>query len=139
MRPIEGTTEMIAAMKPVLLPGDFVFCSTRDDGIKAQAFAVATAFFNEDEGASFILPSDKAERFGFPTDLKMRQITLSVLSSLEGIGLTAAVSGALTRRGIPCNIVSATHHDHVFVPSDMADDAVKTLIDVQDNRAPSVG
>jgi len=50
MGPIKQTMEMIAEMKPLLLPGEFVFCSTQDDGIKAEAFAVARASFIQDEG-----------------------------------------------------------------------------------------
>ena len=54
----------------------------------------------------------------------MRRITLRVHSALDGIGLTAAVSAALTEAGIACNVVAALHHDHVFVP---APDAARAL------------
>ena len=32
------------------------------------------------------------------------------------MGLTAAVARALTEIKVPCNMVSALRHDHVFVP-----------------------
>ena len=44
-------------------------------------------------------------------------ITLDVHSSLESVGFLAAVSARLAAAGIPCNAVSAFHHDHLFVPS----------------------
>lgn len=47
----------------------------------------------------------------------MRCMTLQVYSALEGVGLTAAVSQTLAEHDIPCNIVAAFQHDHVFVPS----------------------
>jgi len=42
-------------------------------------------------------------------------ITLTVHSSLEAIGLTAAFSAALSQEGIICNVVAAFYHDHIFV------------------------
>ena len=48
-------------------------------------------------------------------------------SALDGVGLTAAVSGALAAEAIPCNVVAAFHHDHIFVPSGMAERALAVL------------
>ena len=53
-----------------------------------------------------------------------RRITLGVRSSLEAVGLTAAVAAALTDAGISANVVAAFHHDHVFVPADRAEAAL---------------
>ncbi len=60
----------------------------------------------------------------------MRQITLDVNSSLEGVGLTAAVSAALADRGIACNVVAAYHHDHIFVPEKDAETALDVLFNL---------
>jgi hypothetical protein len=57
----------------------------------------------------------------------MRRITLQVNSDLEGVGLTSAVAGALTDQGIPCNVIAALRHDHVFVPEALARRALDTL------------
>lgn len=56
-----------------------------------------------------------------------RAITLEVHSSLNAVGLTAAVSGALARRGISANVVAAFYHDHIFVPAGQAQEALETL------------
>ena len=48
-------------------------------------------------------------------------------SSLAGVGLTAAVSGALAEAGIPCNMIAALRHDHLFVPEEMGDRAMQVL------------
>lgn len=45
----------------------------------------------------------------------MSWITLSVHSSLEAIGLTAAFSNALSEHEISCNVVAAYYHDHIFI------------------------
>ena len=89
--------------------------------------APALAFYREAEGVSLILPEAVARALGFDAALEMACITLTVQSSLEGIGLTAAVAEALTLAGIPCNMVAAYHHDHVFVPADMAGQALAVL------------
>jgi hypothetical protein len=88
----------------------------------------------EAEGRSFILPVAEAEALGFDCSIPMRQITLMVNSALDGVGLTAAVSGELARLNIPCNMVAAHHHDHVFVPGEMADRALAALSEMQAAR-----
>ncbi|SFD65420.1 ACT domain-containing protein [Roseivivax sediminis] len=111
---------MIRHMRPELCPGRYVFAGSDDPALAARALAT----FREDEGLSLILPEEVAREAGLPADLPMRRITLRVHSALDGIGLTAAVSGALTEAGIACNVVAALHHDHVFVP---APDATRAL------------
>jgi hypothetical protein len=54
-------------------------------------------------------------------------ITLTVHSSLEAVGLTAAFSRALTEAGISCNVVAAYYHDHIFVPTRDAGQAMQVL------------
>ena len=124
---VRDTAAMIAGMAPVLQPGRFVFCTTDDPQLAARAMADAVAMYRESAGVSLVLPEKAADLHGFETTLPMACITLSVQSSLEGIGLTATVSAALTEAGIPCNMVAAFHHDHVFVPEDRAAEAVAVL------------
>jgi hypothetical protein len=52
---------------------------------------------------------------------------LTVHSSLEAVGLTAAVSKALTEANISCNVVAAYYHDHIFVPVKDAKQAMRVL------------
>jgi hypothetical protein len=52
---------------------------------------------------------------------------LGVESDLAAVGLLAAVTGALAAAGISGNVVSAIHHDHLFVPVDRGPDAVAVL------------
>lgn len=131
-RPVKGTRKMIANMTPVLQPGIFVFCSILDNDDAKAAMTVARGSFVEDEGLSLILPKDEADRFGLSYDEPMRQITLMVFSSISGVGLTAAVSSELARERIPANVVAANQHDHIFVPSKKAEDAVALLRKLQE-------
>ena len=97
----------------------------------SAALPLARGAFSEDEGMSLILPKSDADRLGLTYDTEMRQITLMVFSSLTGVGLTAAVSTELAREKIPANIVAATQHDHVFVPSKQAERAMALLRGLQ--------
>ncbi|MEM7718676.1 MAG: ACT domain-containing protein [Pseudomonadota bacterium] len=130
-RPVKGTRKMIASMTPVLQPGVFVFCTMLHNDDAQAAVSLARGSFAEDEGMSVILPKADADRLGLVYDTEMRQITLMVFSSLTGVGLTAAVTTELARDKIPANVVAATQHDHVFVPSKYADRTMTLLRNLQ--------
>jgi hypothetical protein len=123
--------DMIAGMTPTLKPGVFVFITTSDLALIKSLWSQAISTFKEDEGMSLLVPIEVAERSNLEMEHPMRCITLNVYSSLEGVGLTAAVSTALGDSGIPCNMIAAFHHDHVFVPSDMSQKALEVLADLQ--------
>ncbi|MEM8776383.1 MAG: ACT domain-containing protein [Pseudomonadota bacterium] len=124
---IKDTQAMIAGMAPVLDADTWNFCTTKDQALADKTMPLALAFFDEDEGKSFILLSQIAKDFGFECELPMARITLSVHSALDGVGLTAAVAGLLAEHAIPCNMVAAFHHDHVFVPAEQAERAMALL------------
>jgi hypothetical protein len=126
--------DMISRMTPELRLGSFVFVTTNDSALAASLSSKAISVFKEDEGTSMILPVELAAESMLNLDHPMRCITLNVFSSLKGVGLTAAVSTALGNNDIPCNMVAAFHHDHVFVPSEMCDRAMEILVSLQ-NRA----
>lgn len=117
---------MISGMAPVLDRGPWHFCVADDAALTERALAM----FREDEGLTLILPEAVAKAHRLSADLPMARITLTVHSALDGVGLTAAVAGALAGAGIPCNMVAAYHHDHAFVPADRADEAMRILNDL---------
>ena len=135
----QSLTKTIASLSPVLQPGTFVFCSVLHNAVSRDAMSVAVGSFVEDEGLSLILPRTEAVSLGLIFDMTMRQITLMVYSELDGIGLSATVAGALTEKGIPANIVAATQHDHIFVPSRKADAAMEALRDLQQQAQNELG
>lgn len=119
---------MVAGMTPELKPGSYVFCAAGD---RDWAALQPLAMFREAEGVSLILELEAARAAGFPVEAPMALITLNVYSALDGVGLTAAVATALAAAGIACNMVAALNHDHVFVPVDRAEEAVRVLLDLQ--------
>lgn len=118
-------SSLLRSLDPVLHPGEFVFCTAADSrGVEA----VAT--FREPEGMTLICRRADAERAGLSCSFRCRMITLNVHSSLEAVGLLAAVTGELARRGIAVNAVSAWYHDHLFVAPARADEAVAALAEM---------
>lgn len=87
--------------------------------------AVATVL--EPEGLSVVVGRSEADRLGFDTTHAYRWITLRVHSSLDAVGLTAAVAAALTENGISCNVMAGAFHDHLFVPAARLEDALVAL------------
>ncbi|MBY3186101.1 MULTISPECIES: ACT domain-containing protein [Rhizobium] len=126
--------EMLSNMTPSLIDGEYVFCSIPNDGSKVHDLnPIAT--FQEREGLTLVLEKGEAHEAGFETSLAMRQITLNVNSALDGVGLTAGVAACLADAGIPCNMVAAYHHDHIFVPAGLADRALHLLATLQAESA----
>ncbi len=123
--------DMIAGMTPVLRGDTYVFISTNNPVQIAALAPRSIATFKEEEGMSMLVTLQQAKNANFSTDQPMRCITLNVYSALDGIGLTAAVSTALAENSIPCNMVAAYNHDHVFVPSDLCDRAMQVLTALQ--------
>ena len=78
-----------------------------------------------------VLEESTAVRAGLSFSGTFRQITLTVHSSLEAVGLTAAVASKLADRGISANVIAAYYHDHIFVQSDMAVSALKALSELE--------
>ncbi|WP_345719813.1 ACT domain-containing protein [Qipengyuania polymorpha] len=116
---------MIAAMEPRLDRTRWRFVLVSPDKAP-QLLGGAIGTFREDEGVTAIVPSELADELGIEGP-DFARITLMVHSDLEGVGLTAAVSGALADAGIACNMVAAFHHDHAFVPAVHAEEASDVL------------
>jgi hypothetical protein len=104
---------MLSGKAPVLDARAWQFVLVEGDP-PADAFAL----IHEDEGTTAIVPGEGGA---------FARITLQVHSALEGVGLTAAVSGGLAAAGIACNVVAGFHHDHLFVPWARRDEALAVL------------
>lgn len=112
--PVSDPARMVAEMAPVLDGRAWRFAILAEGAVPPDAFAL----IREDEGLTAILPGEGGD---------FARITLMVHSALEGVGLTAAVSGALASAGIACNVVAGFHHDHLFVPWERRDEALAVL------------
>ena len=118
--------ELLKSMSPALRPGEFVFC-TVSGSYADYAHLNPLASFIEAEGLTLILSVDAAEKAQIVYESTFKQITLTVHSSLEAVGLTAAVAAKLTAYDISANVVAAFYHDHIFVPTTKAEEALSAL------------
>jgi len=105
--------EILKTLQPQLHKGKYVFCTVPPSQTIVMDEVVMQ--FREAEGTTLILRKETADSFGLSYSFIAAWITLTVHSSLEAVGLTAAFSSALAAEGISCNVVAAYHHDHLFV------------------------
>ena len=127
MTGIRNLTALLSEMRPELRDGTYVYCTVSGSDIGGRLVLQPLAVFIEEEGLTLILDRDTAVATGFDAGAPMRCITLMVHSSLEAVGLTAAVATELTRHGISANVVAAYYHDHIFVPESDAESALAAL------------
>lgn len=126
-------TAQLQSLDPRLHEGVYVYSKLPRDLDPASLSPLAT--FREAEGMTVIVPEQEAIDAGLPVLFRAAWITLNVHSDLDAVGLTAAISEALTKAGISCNVVAAAHHDHLFVPFDDAKEAVNQLKSLQAQHA----
>jgi len=126
MSGITDINELLSSMQPALVDESFVFC-TVEGQLAEYVNLTPIATFVETEGLTLVLTKDKADEAGLQYEGVFRQITLTVHSSLEAVGLTAAVSTKLTSKGISANVIAAYYHDHIFVSNVKAEQALSAL------------
>jgi len=120
--------KLLRTLAPVQQPGSYVFCAVASlHGLDVRE---SIGQFREPEGFTLILPQATADRLQLPYSYEAAWITLSVHSSLEAVGLTAAVAQALAAVQVSCNVVAAYYHDHIFVATRDADNAMQALRDL---------
>lgn len=116
---------LLKSLKPSLNKGSYVFISVND--IRHISRDIILFEFKEKEGITIILEQAKADELNFKYDFVASWITLTVHSALNAVGLTAAVSTALTKYNISCNVVAAYYHDHIFVATKDTEQAMEVL------------
>ena len=129
MTPITDLQQLLSTMAPQLHPGEYVFCTLSGEYGDFNNLKPITAF-REQEGLSLVIPRESAEADNIAFDATFRMITLTVHSSLEAVGLTAAVAAKLTEHNISANVIAAFHHDHIMIPTEKADLAMKALAEL---------
>ncbi|WP_426671482.1 ACT domain-containing protein [Mucilaginibacter sp. McL0603] len=116
---------LLKNMTPKLNEGEYVFCTV--PSVAEINMADVIGAFKEDEGWTIILNKELADKQGYKYSYVAAWITLTVHSSLEAVGLTAAFSSALAKHFISCNVVAAYYHDHIFVAQKDAEKALNVL------------
>lgn len=126
MDPISELDKLLSELTPHLEAGEFVFCSVPSAAqvpVGLEPFATV----REAEGLTLVVSAEQAHRVGLPFQGLYRLISLQVYSSLDAVGLTAAVAKALADEGISANVIAGYHHDHLLVPVGRSGDALTAL------------
>jgi uncharacterized protein len=114
---------MLASLDVEQQPGLFTFVTGDWPGLRNRAKAT----IHEAEGPTHVVTVADAIEVGAPVEFVAVWLTLTVWSSLESVGLTASFATALAEAGVPCNVIAGYHHDHLLVPADDADEAIRVL------------
>lgn len=127
---LSGETDLdllLRSMSPMLVEGEFVFCTFPAAAYGDHAALNPVASIRETEGLTLVVPRDCAAEQGLPCDNPFRCISLQVHSSLDAVGLTAAFATRLTEHGISANVIAGYYHDHLFVQSEQAERALTAI------------
>ncbi len=127
MKPVSDLKELLKNMGPELHDERYVICALPEGVFIPKGSPIMA--FPEDEGVTLIMLEGEADR-----DKRLRRsepkamITLRVFSDLDkAVGFLAKITSALAAKGISVNVISAYHHDHLFVPWGKREEAMKVL------------
>jgi len=117
---------LLKKMSPILNEEEYVFITLSGSYGDFQHLEPLCSF-QEREGLTLIVPKRKAVTNSIHANDVFKSITLEVHSSLNAVGLTATVATKLSEDGISANVVAAYYHDHIFVDSRDAENALRSL------------
>jgi len=127
-----GSTDlraMLATLEATMRPDEYVYAVVSRDH---PVVSLAAATITEDEGLTVVLRRTDADAHDIHYEFVAAWLTLTVHSSLEAVGLTAAFSSALGEADISCNVLAGLHHDHLLVPTAEATRALGVLRGLRD-------
>lgn len=123
---------LIALMDPILVDETYIFATVPYSNKKLiqrihQDEVMPMASFTEKEGYSVIMTQTQADRLNINYERLYKCLTINIHSSLDAVGLTAAISNRLTEHNISANVLAAYFHDHIFVAKLDAEQALSAL------------
>lgn len=118
--------KLLASMSPAYDNIMYGFATLTPNDAQALSF-LPKCMFQEDEGITVIATIDQLVDNHIECMGPFACITLTVHSSLEAVGLTAAFATALGEADISANVVAAYYHDHIFVAWEDRENAMATL------------
>ena len=125
----QDLNRLLASIDPQLQPGAYAFCAldphNLPSGLNIQML------FRESEATTLVVPLAEASARNLVGAFACEWITLGVSSDLAAVGFLAEVTARLAAAGISANVVSAYHHDHLFVPIGRGDEEMAGLRELQ--------
>ena len=119
--------KILESIDPYLVDESFIFMTT-DQSLSSISNALnPIASFLENEGLSLVITQAIADKNAITYDSVFSCISLGVHSSLESYGLISTISKELTQNNISTNVFSGYYHDHIFVQSSKAHQALEII------------
>lgn len=130
--PEKNLKKLLANINPELAPGEYQFCTLTGGEKNGQVYGAypdldPIATFREKEALTLVVEAARAAKAGLSGNGPWSLISCTINSDLNAVGFLAAMATALAERGISVNAFSAYYHDHLFVPTDRADEALAIL------------
>jgi len=122
---------LLSSMEPELQNENYIFCTFPGSDIAGKLHLKPILCFHEKEGLTLIIEKEMADKNNIEYLSAFKLISLTIHSSLDAVGLTAAISQKLADKGISANVVAAYFHDHIFVPEEKAHLAIESLHELQ--------
>ena len=129
---------LLSSMEPQLQKEEYIFSTFPDTEIIDKLYLKPICCFYEKEGLTLIIKKEMADRNEVKYASVFSLISLTIHSSLDAVGLTAAISRKLADKEISANVVAAYFHDHVFVPKEKAKAAIEALYELQQESLKKV-
>ena len=129
----EFLQELINQLSPRLDETSYVYCTVPKARYGELEHLKPIVSIAELEGLTLVIPLEQAQAEGLDYYRVFRRITLEGHSSLEALGLTSVVTSLLAERGITTNVIAGFYHDHMFVPNDRTEEALRALKELAEN------
>ena len=119
--------KILESIDPYLVDESFIFMTTDQSLSSISNTLNPIASFMENEGLSLVITQATADKNAITYDSVFSCISLGVHSSLESYGLISIISKELTQNNISTNVFSGYYHDHIFVQSSKAHQALEII------------
>ena len=137
MEKISKLEELLKNMTPELAGGKYYFASVDEMQLMALSSYLdcIICVYREKEGLTIVFSEEITEEMKEFTEKEIigpfALIALNIYSDLMAVGLLAKITDTLAKERISVNAFSAYHHDHVFVPYERKDEAMRELKKLQ--------
>jgi hypothetical protein len=122
----QSVEAVLAALQPSLDDTVYLFVSSATPLPQIEPFAMV----REDQHFSYVVSEQQALQADLHGDYRCQRLELGVDTALALVGLIARVAAELALHDISVNPIAGQRRDHLFVPVNRANDALKVLNDV---------